>query len=54
MKLAPKVCALCWKRVSQPMIMRADQALYAITPIKNPFSGVRLTADMMRFVGAVA
>ncbi len=37
------------------MIMQANQALYAqLHPLKNPFSGVRLTADMMRFVGAVA
>lgn len=41
--------------IREPMIMRANQALYAqLHPIKNPFSGVRLTADMMRFVGAVA
>ena len=41
--------------IREPMIMRANQALYAqLHPIKESIFCVRLTADMMRFVGAVA
>jgi enterochelin esterase family protein len=39
--------------VREPIIFRANQALYAqLQHHSRRFSGVRLTADMMRFAGA--
>jgi enterochelin esterase family protein len=38
---------------NEPLIFRANQAIYAELHTRSRLSGVRLTADTMRFAGAV-